>query len=452
MDPLDIHAKRPLAEHLADYNRYLTAKGNTPRHVSKTIARATACLDACRFIKLGDVQPSALLGFLADLRTAGKGIATANYYLTAVKGFTRWLWKDKRAAVDPLAGMSKLANAAADVRRVRRDLSPDEMGWLTAAAQSSEATFRGLAGADRRMLYLTAAGTGFRAAELSSLTPGAFALDTNPPTATAHAAYTKNGQTAVQPLPMDLAEALRGYLAGKPAGESVWPGCWADDGAEMIRRDLATARAAWLASVQDARQRAAAEQSDVLAYVDREGRYADFHALRHSYISRIVQSGASAKTAQTLARHSTVQLTLGRYAHASLLDLASAVESLPPILPAGAQAERQALRATGTEGAPGNVQNTLGLNLCLRQDVLGDSERQAETEAEASDISLSTHETLENMRFSRVSASGRGRTRTGTRVAPQGILSPQCLPFHHAAQGRWQGCAARGGAGDPPQF
>ena len=31
-------------------------------------------------------------------------------------------------------------------------------------------------------------------------------------------------------------------------------------------------------------------------------------------------------------------------------------------------------------------------------------------------------------------SSGRGRTRTGTRVTPQGILSPQCLPFHHAAE------------------
>src|SRR5438552_1095677 len=29
--------------------------------------------------------------------------------------------------------------------------------------------------------------------------------------------------------------------------------------------------------------------------------------------------------------------------------------------------------------------------------------------------------------------SGRGGTRTHTRVAPQGILSPLCLPFHHAA-------------------
>src|SRR5262249_56671488 len=109
----------------------------------------------------------------------------------------------------------------------------------------------------------------------------------------------------------------------------------------MLDRDLTTARDRWLESFQDGHQRAEAERSDFLAYVDADGRYADFHALRHTYISRIVQSGASAKTAQTLARHSTVQLTLGRYAHASLLDLSAAVSALPPITSPGPDAERQ---------------------------------------------------------------------------------------------------------------
>jgi len=149
----------------------------------------------------------------------------------------------------------------------------------------------------------------------------------------------------------------------------------------MIRNDLATARGQWLLAAQDASERERREQSDLLAYYDAAGRVADFHALRHSYISRIVQSGASAKTAQTLARHSTVQLTLGRYAHASLLDLASAVESLPPILPAGPQAERQALRATGTDGKAGeNAPKNLSPNLSPSGAISGDFLRQTETD------------------------------------------------------------------------
>ena len=78
---------------------------------------------------------------------------------------------------------------------------------------------------------------------------------------------------------------------------------------------------------------------------------ADFHALRHTYLSRLGRSGASPKAMQLLARHTTVELTLGRYTHASLFDLASAVGGLPP-LPVGESSdgsEGQILRATGTD-------------------------------------------------------------------------------------------------------
>ncbi len=74
----------------------------------------------------------------------------------------------------------------------------------------------------------------------------------------------------------------------------------------------------------------------------------DFHALRHTYITRIVGSGASVKVAQELARHSTPTLTIGRYAHTRLHDLSTALESLPESPPTG---EREAMRATGTDGA-----------------------------------------------------------------------------------------------------
>ena len=66
----------------------------------------------------------------------------------------------------------------------------------------------------------------------------------------------------------------------------------------MIRGDLKEARKKWLQSFQDDAQRAEAEQSDFLTYRDAAGFVADFHALRHTYISRIIRSGASAKAAK----------------------------------------------------------------------------------------------------------------------------------------------------------
>jgi site-specific recombinase XerD len=323
-------------------------------------------LDRCGFVKVGDLQASAVQECLAGLREEGKSIKTANDYLDAVKGLSRWLWRDRRTPTDPLAGMSRLSHGETDLRHQRRDLRR-----LLEAARASPVTRRRLSGIDRHFLYLTACATGFRASELASMTPESFDLDGDPPTATVRARCTKNRVLAQQPLPRDVADALRPFLAGKPAGAPLWPGKWNTRAFLMVQRDLEVARATWLGDAQDAPERARRESSDFLAYRDAEGRYADFHALRHSFITMVGKTGVSPKEHQDLARHSTYALT-GRYTHSRLYDLAAAVNGLPSIVPAEPAGET--LAATGTEG------KNLGPNLVLRRDVLGDSVRQTETE------------------------------------------------------------------------
>jgi hypothetical protein len=78
--------------------------------------------------------------------------------------------------------------------------------------------------------------------------------------------------------------------------------------------------------------------------------YADFHSLRHSYLTLGGRAGIDLRTLQELAGHSTPTLT-ARYSHCRLHDLAGAVEKLPRFLPDDRpDAEPQVLRATGTEG------------------------------------------------------------------------------------------------------
>jgi site-specific recombinase XerD len=88
------------------------------------------------------------------------------------------------------------------------------------------------------------------------------------------------------------------------------------------------------------------KQSDFLEYHTSDGKQADFHSLRHTFLRRLGRSGASPKAMQMLARHSTIELTLGRYTHASLFDLGSAMDALPA-LPIKAPAPLE-LRATGS--------------------------------------------------------------------------------------------------------
>lgn len=58
-----------------------------------------------------------------------------------------------------------------------------------------------------------------------------------------------------------------------------------------------------------------------------EGR-ADFHSLRHTYVTWLEGSGAGIKTRMELARHASPELTLGRYSHAQPALVRSAVDTL----------------------------------------------------------------------------------------------------------------------------
>src|SRR5262249_48709525 len=73
------------------------------------------------------------------------------------------------------------AGTASSHRHDRRALGEAELRRLLEAAADSPLTVRGLAGRDRWALYLTAMSTGFRAGELSTLTPRLFPPDPTPP-------------------------------------------------------------------------------------------------------------------------------------------------------------------------------------------------------------------------------------------------------------------------------
>ena len=78
-------------------------------------------------------------------------------------------------------------------------------------------------------------------------------------------------------------------------------------------------------------------------YVTDEG-FADFHSLRNTFVSNLAAGGVHPTLAQQLARHSTIALTLNRYTQFGLLDMNTALESLPNIT----FPKLQTMRATGT--------------------------------------------------------------------------------------------------------
>ena len=279
--------------------------------------------------------PRATVEALVLNRSKGCGPETMNHYIRAVRGFFRWLVKAKRFGSNPLDSLT-LVNSAVDVRHARRELTAAELHRLFTAARTSTRSFRGLTGADRYMLYLVAAGTGFRARSLANLTPADF--NTEAGTVTLPARFAKNQRTTVQPLPSDVATALDEYRTGKPANVPVRAGRWAKDkrGAEMLRTDLDATGIPYTVEGPDG------------------PKYADFHALRHSFLTLGGRAGIDLRTLQELAGHSKPELT-ARYSHRRLYDLAGAVGKLPALVPTVAVPNEGEipLRMTGTDGVRG---------------------------------------------------------------------------------------------------
>lgn len=340
--------KRALAELVVAYRAFLTSKGNTPEYVHLVFTRITHALEISGMQFVCDLSGTTLSKTLARFREHGirahkqkKGISnqTSNFYLSAMKSFGRWLVRERILSDNPFAYLDGM-NVRTDRRHDRRALSAGDLSRLIEVARTGPA-FRDLSGPDRAVLYLAAANTGLRAAELKSLTVGSFDLDHDPPTVTVQAGYSKRRRKDVLPLHPELVAALRPWLseklqsASKGAGAAsvLWPGTWIDRASRMVKADLERAE---------------------IPYRDDDGLVFDFHAFRHQCLSSLVRSGVHPRVAQSLARHSTITLTMDRYAHIGLEEMNAALKGIPPPCPSGLLAHPLAHEsdAKGHEPAP----------------------------------------------------------------------------------------------------
>lgn len=329
IDRYSEHSDKPLKEHLEEFQRYLIAKGDTKTHVQQTGRLIRDLLDGCGFFKISDLSAARLQEWLHLKKESGRSPRTCNAYLIAAKSFTHWLVRERRTREDPFGYVSRL-NQSVDVRRKRRALTSEQFERLIAVAHGSK-PFRRVSGPDRALLYLVAGYTGLRASELASLIPKSFDLESMPATVTVEAGHSKHRKRDVLPLRHDLAERLRDWLRDRVRDKPLWPKPALKEGSLLIQRDLALAG---------------------IPYRDESGCVFDFHSLRHHFLSALAQCGVHPKTAQLLARHSSIVLTMDRYSHVSLADTAGALDSLPALPGVGERDNEKETSNKGSEHAP----------------------------------------------------------------------------------------------------
>jgi integrase len=162
---------------------------------------------------------------------------------------------------------------------------------------------RGWQVAERANLYLTAANSGFRASELYSLTAASFHFG-GQPFIRLEAKAAKNKKAVDQPVSQDFAETIRPWVSQQEG--RLWTRQACKRAAEMLRADLDKAEIP-------------CENSDGVI---------DFHSLRGFYVTQLCKSVKNPKIIQTLARHSSMELTMRIYAKVNPTDDATAIDGV----------------------------------------------------------------------------------------------------------------------------
>ena len=295
IDLIDGHRAKSgklLMEHLDDWKNSLIASGRSEGHIKALFPRVEKVFNKCGFLRVSDIDLAKIEKHLTEIRDAGQQVTlktkdkktdeyktktvkiskvTYNYYVRSVRQFCKWMVDADRINKNPLRNLKKMPVTKADKKRPARALMVQEIRNLIQTTMQSN-DYRGIPGQERAMIYLLANETGLRANEIRHLLIQDFDF--------------KNKPTA-SPTAFNV-----------PSQPHL-----------MIKEDL--------------------KRADI-KYKTEEGT-AHFHAQRHNFATALDVAAKTAKTAQTLMRHSDPRLTLNIYTHGVAALERAAIEALPDL-------------------------------------------------------------------------------------------------------------------------
>jgi len=285
------HLNKTLAEHLDDYIEGLKADKRSDAHIFQQRSSITRTMEGCGFKRWSDIDGNKVKTFLAAGRSdEGYGERAYNAYIVTFKTFCKWLVRNDRIiGKNPMDEAKPIKQT--EFRHPRRALTVEEKErFLTTVAQSTKRYKN--TGPERVLIYSLALKAGLRIDEIRQLRVQAFDFDRR--IVRIEASECKGKHSDDLPLSADFAAALKEYFKNKQPNERAFrlvrPGGISD----MVRADLAEAG---------------------IQYIDDAGRYCDFHALRHTFISHLALAGVHPTVCQKLARHADIQTTMRFYTH-----------------------------------------------------------------------------------------------------------------------------------------
>ena len=323
LDHQRLEGGKLLRQHFLDWRQSLVAGGSTVSHLKALCPRVEKIIKECGFSTISDIDPVKVECYLSQLRDRGVEItlkqidretgkpkvkttriskATYNHFVRAIRQFCKWLVDTDKIERSPVRILKKIMVTDDDQRRPARVLSLEEVRKLIQTTSQAE-DYRGIPGRERSLIYLLANESGLRANEIrqlkiSDLDFEALTLEVRPEIA-------KGRKFAVLPLRASTAAMIQEHTKHRLSASRVFN--MPAQPHLMIKADL--------------------ERAGILYKT--EAGIAHFHAQRHNFATALDMAAMSAKTAQTLMRHSDPRLTLNIYTHGVAAQERAAIEALP---------------------------------------------------------------------------------------------------------------------------
>ena len=307
---------RTFLDHVEDFLRDMRA-----REKSKNTVRAYATIlrklaSSCGWVHLGDVSARTFCDWRTECGLHGE---TANDYLSALSRFFNWLRRQRCTLENPVEFVERV-DTRASAKEHRRALTSQEVTRLLESAPHP-----------RCVVYRMVVETGLRRCELNGLRWADFRLgagvESTPdrPEAVApgvcavtasgggsvrvQASISKNRRTVVLPIGPELATDLLTLRTRDTAPfQYVFKGLVPK--VPTLRRDLNRAG---------------------IVFVNDTGQRIDLHALRKTFGTALVLSGADPRVVMEAMRHSDLKLTMKTYTDAK--QLRGPVEAAVKLLP-----------------------------------------------------------------------------------------------------------------------
>jgi integrase len=335
--------ERDIGEHVGDYMRHLRTEGGNPKHLSERERLVRTVLKECDFQTLADLNADKITAFLAHLqkkptpnnpKPGPASARTKDTYRGAVHAFAQWCveTRPQRLKENPVAACAKPKGEAVHDRRAESVENLKKLLKVAAERPLLEAlTVRKgpkageryaevrpevrerliLEGRERRLIYLIAILTGMRQGELDRLLVGHLRLDGEAPAVFVVAKHDAKNKTGIWlPLLPDHAAELAAWVKDTGKGERDLLFYVPEKPNKIFRRDLKMAG---------------------IPYKDRDGRFFDFHALRHCTDTFLNAAGVPPTVVMLFMRHKKPTLSLVTYNDPRMTDTRKALDALPKL-------------------------------------------------------------------------------------------------------------------------